>query len=44
MVPHATTRIQLNDLVHLVREAEALKRVRLVIGEEVEIITIDTGH
>ena len=36
MVPHATTRIQLNDLVHLVGEPEALKRVRLVIGEEVE--------
>ncbi len=36
MVPHATTRIQLNDLVHLVGDPEALKRVRLVIGEEVE--------
>ena len=36
MVPHATTRIQLNDLVHLVGEPEALKRVRLVIGEEVD--------
>ncbi|MBP9568624.1 MAG: putative transporter [Aeromonadaceae bacterium] len=36
MVPHATTRVQLNDLVHLVGEPEALKRVKLVIGEEVE--------
>ena len=36
MVPHATTRIQLDDLVHLVGEPEALKRVKLVIGEEVE--------
>jgi putative transport protein len=36
MVPHATTRIQLDDLVHLVGEPEALKRVRLVIGEEVD--------
>ena len=36
MVPDATTRIQLDDLVHLVGEPEALKRVKLVIGEEVE--------
>ena len=36
MVPHATTRVQLDDLVHLVGEPEALKRVKLVIGEEVE--------
>ena len=36
MVPHATTRVQMNDLVHLVGEPEALKRVKLVIGEEVE--------
>ena len=34
VVPHATTRVQLNDLVHLVGEPEALKRVKLVIGEE----------
>ena len=36
MVPHATTRVHLDDLVHLVGEPEALKRVKLVIGEEVE--------
>ena len=36
MVPRATTRVQLNDLLHLVGEASVLKRVQLVIGEEVE--------
>ncbi|MFC3914134.1 putative transporter [Pseudaeromonas sharmana] len=36
MVPHVTTRVHLDDLLHLVGTAEALKRVRLVIGEEVE--------
>ncbi|MGL4204728.1 MAG: putative transporter [Aeromonadaceae bacterium] len=36
MVPRATTRVQLNDLLHLVGEPSVLKRVQLVIGEEVE--------
>jgi putative transport protein len=36
MVPHATTQIQLHDLLHLVGEPDAIKRVKLVIGEEVE--------
>ncbi len=35
MVPHASTRIQIGDLMHLVGEPEALHRVQLVIGEEV---------
>ena len=35
MVPHVTTRIQMNDLLHLVVAPEAIKRVRLVVGEEV---------
>ena len=36
MVPRATTRIQLNDFLHLVGDKNALRRVLLVVGEEVE--------
>ena len=36
MVPRATTRIQMNDFLHLVGEPSALRRVQLVVGEEVD--------
>lgn len=37
MVPKPDTIVQLGDLLHLVGDKKALRKVRLVIGEEVAV-------
>ncbi|CNJ39945.1 putative transporter [Yersinia aldovae] len=43
MVPLSTTVIELGDYLHLVGQREALEKVRLVVGEEVDVTLSTSG-